>query len=87
MLEQRVRYLTSGELLEDLTAALADQTIHDRVRFYAKFSLLIVDAFGFDRSGQRGTGAEFRPVQLIDASQRGVRAAVGVGWRLVVVPA
>ena len=32
MLEQRVRYITSGELLEDLTAALADQTIHDRVR-------------------------------------------------------
>jgi DNA replication protein DnaC len=38
MLEQHVRYITSGELLEDLTAALADQTIHDRVRFYAKFS-------------------------------------------------
>ena len=31
MLEQHVRYVTSGELLEDLTAALADQTIHDRV--------------------------------------------------------
>ena len=49
MLEQRVRYITSGELLEDLTAALADQTIHDRVRFYAKFGLLIIDEFGFDR--------------------------------------
>jgi DNA replication protein DnaC len=49
LLEQRVYYITSGELLEDLTAALADQTIHDRVRFYAKFSLLIIDAFGFDR--------------------------------------
>jgi DNA replication protein DnaC len=46
MLEQRVRYVTSGELLEDLTAALADQTIHDRVRFYAKFSLLIIDQCG-----------------------------------------
>jgi DNA replication protein DnaC len=50
LLEQRVRYITSGELLEDLTAALADQTIHDRVRFYAKFSLLIVDEFAFDRT-------------------------------------
>jgi DNA replication protein DnaC len=50
ILEQRVRYVTSGELLEDLTAALADQTIHDRVRFYAKFSLLIIDEFGFDRT-------------------------------------
>ena len=45
----KVHYLTSGKLLEDLTAALADQTIHDRVRFYAKFDLLIIDEFGFDR--------------------------------------
>ncbi len=30
--------------------SLADQTIHDRVRFYAKFSLLIIDEFGFDRT-------------------------------------
>lgn len=50
LLEHHVRYITSGELLEDLTAALADQTIHDRVRFYAKFSLLIIDEFGFDRT-------------------------------------
>ena len=45
----RVHYLTSGKLLEDLTAAMADHTIHDRVRFYAKFDLLIIDEFGFDR--------------------------------------
>lgn len=45
----KVHYLTSGKLLEDLTAALADHTIHDRVRYYAKFDLLIIDEFGFDR--------------------------------------
>ena len=45
----KVHYLTSGKLLEDLTAALADGTVHDRVRFYAKFGLLIIDEFGFDR--------------------------------------
>ena len=45
----RVRYITSGQLLEDLTAALADRTIHERVRYYAKFDLLIIDEFGFDR--------------------------------------
>jgi DNA replication protein DnaC len=45
----RVRYLTSGALLEDLTAALADQTIHDRIRVYARPDLLIIDEFGFDR--------------------------------------
>jgi DNA replication protein DnaC len=49
MLDYPVRYITSGELLEDLTAALADQTIHNRVRFYARFRLLIIDEFGFDR--------------------------------------
>jgi DNA replication protein DnaC len=45
----RVFYTTSGALLEDLTAALADQTIHDRVRFYARFDLLVIDEFGLDR--------------------------------------
>jgi DNA replication protein DnaC len=45
----RVYYLTSGELLEDLTAALADHTIHDRVRHYARYDLLIIDEFGLDR--------------------------------------
>jgi DNA replication protein DnaC len=49
MLEHPVHYVTSGKLLEDLTAAMADQTIHKRVRFYAKFRLLIIDEFGFDR--------------------------------------
>jgi len=49
MLELPVYSITSGELLEDLTAALADRTIHERVWFYAKFRLLSIDAFGFDR--------------------------------------
>jgi DNA replication protein DnaC len=49
VLGYRVYYITSGELLEDLTAALADQTVHDRVRFYARFDLLIIDEFGLDR--------------------------------------
>ena len=49
MLEYPVYYITSGELLEDLTAAMADQTLPDRVRFYAKFHFLIIDEFGFDR--------------------------------------
>jgi DNA replication protein DnaC len=49
VLEHRVHYITSGDLLKDLTAALADQTVYDRVRFYARFALLIVDEFGLDR--------------------------------------
>jgi DNA replication protein DnaC len=45
----RVRYLTSGALLEDLTAALADGTIHECIRKFARPELLIIDEFGFDR--------------------------------------
>lgn len=45
----RVYYITSGALVEDLTAALADHTMHQRVRFYARFDLLIIDEFGFDK--------------------------------------
>ena len=78
MLEQRVRYITSGELLEDLTAALADQTIHDRVRFYAKFSLLLIDEFGFDRI-ERSLCPQAASLwyKIIDArSQRGSTALV-----------
>jgi DNA replication protein DnaC len=78
MREQRVRYVTSGELLADLTAGLADQTIHDRVRFYAKFSLLIIDAFGFDRT-ERAVCPEAASLwyKIIDArSQRSSTALV-----------
>ena len=47
---QRVRYITSAALLADLTAYLADRTLPERVRYYARFALLIVDEFGFDAS-------------------------------------
>ena len=49
----RVRYTTSAGLIEDLTAALADQTLPRQVRYYAHFDLLIVDEFGFDRLERR----------------------------------
>ena len=44
-----MRYTTSGELFTELTAALADQTLPKRIRFYCRFDLLIIDEFGFDR--------------------------------------
>jgi DNA replication protein DnaC len=78
MLEQRVHYITSGQLLEDLTAAMADQTIHNRVRFYAKFQLLIIDEFGFDRI-ERAVCPQAASLwyKIIDArSQRGSTALV-----------
>jgi DNA replication protein DnaC len=77
LLEQRVRYVTSGELLEDLTAALADQTIHDRIRFYAKFRLLIIDEFGFDRT-ERAVCKEAASLwyKIIDARSQRVSTAL-----------
>lgn len=45
----RVRYTTSAALLEDLTASLADKTLPERLRYYARFPLLMIDEFGFDR--------------------------------------
>ena len=78
LLEHSVHYITSGELLEDLTAALADQTIHNRVRFYARFSLLIVDEFGFDRV-ERSLSPQATSLwyKIIDArSQKGSTALI-----------
>ena len=45
----RVRYITSAELLHDLTASLADHSLHQRLRYYCNFDLLAIDEFGFDR--------------------------------------
>ena len=45
----RVRYVASDELLADLGASLADGTTPKRIRYYARFDLLIIDGFGFDR--------------------------------------
>ena len=36
-------------ILQDLTAALADQTLPRLLRYYAQFDLVILDEFGFDR--------------------------------------
>jgi len=49
----RVRYTTSAGLIMKLTAALADQTLPKKVRYYASFDLLIVDEFGFDQLERR----------------------------------
>jgi len=49
VLGYRVRCTTSAGLLADLTASLADQTLPKRVRYYARFDLLIIDEFGFDK--------------------------------------
>jgi DNA replication protein DnaC len=44
-----VRYATSAKLLQDFTAALADGTFTRVLAEYARFDLLLIDEFGFDR--------------------------------------
>jgi DNA replication protein DnaC len=45
----RVLYRTSAQLIRDLTASLADKTLPERLRFYSRPQLLIIDEWGFDR--------------------------------------
>ena len=45
----RVRYATSAKLLQKFTAALADGTFSRMLDEYARFDLLLIDEFGFDR--------------------------------------
>jgi DNA replication protein DnaC len=78
MLQHPVHYVTSGKLLEDLTAAMADQSLPHRVRFYAKFHFLIIDEFGFDRI-ERSLCPQAASLwyKIIDArSQRGSTALI-----------
>ena len=48
VLGKRVRYTTSGDLITQLTASLADGTLPRQISYWTKFDLLIVDEFGLD---------------------------------------
>ena len=52
----RVRYTTSADLLRDLTASLADHSLHERLRYYSNFELLAIDEFGFDKIERAESG-------------------------------
>jgi DNA replication protein DnaC len=45
----RVLYRTSAQLISDLAASLADKTLSEKLRRYARPDLLIIDEFGCDR--------------------------------------
>lgn len=73
----RVRYVTSAELLEELTAALADKTLTARVRNYQSFDLLIIDEFGFDKLERREyPDAPSLLYKVIDARSRRASTAL-----------
>ncbi|HRA89818.1 MAG TPA: ATP-binding protein, partial [Planctomycetaceae bacterium] len=46
VLGKRVRYTTSGDLITQLTASLADGTLPRQISYWTKFDLLIVDEKG-----------------------------------------
>jgi DNA replication protein DnaC len=74
---QRVRYITSAELLEDLSACLADRSLRERVRYYARFELLILDEFGFDRIERQETPqAASLLYKIMDARSQKVSTAL-----------
>jgi DNA replication protein DnaC len=45
----RVRYRTSSKLLQEFTAAMADGSLDRKLNRYARYDLLLIDEFGFDR--------------------------------------
>jgi DNA replication protein DnaC len=49
VLGYRVRYATSAKLLQESTAALADGSLARLLDAYARWDLLLIDEFGFDR--------------------------------------
>jgi DNA replication protein DnaC len=49
VLGYRVRYATSAKLLQEATAALADGSLARLLDAYARWDLLLIDEFGFDR--------------------------------------
>lgn len=79
----RVRYTTSADLLKDLTASLADQTLPQRVRYYARFDLVIIDEFGFDKI-ERAEAPQAASLlyKIIDARSQQCSTALGHQHRL-----
>lgn len=80
----RVRYTTSADLLEDLRASLADQTLPRRIRYWSRFDLVIIDEFGFDRI-ERGECPQAANLfyKLIDArsGQRSTALATNIDFQ------
>ena len=49
MSNRRVRYTTSAEMLADLNASLADNTLEDQLKAYVRPDLLVIDEFGLEQ--------------------------------------
>ena len=76
-LGQRVKYVTSAGLLEDLASAAGEKTLPNRIRYYRRFDLLIIDELGFDKLELREyPEAPSLLYKVIDTRQRSSTALV-----------
>ena len=78
ILGYRVRYATSAKLLREFTAALADGTFEHTLDSYARYDLLLIDEFGFDRLSAR---SRLKPVPFTIACWTPARDGVRPPWR------
>ena len=65
ILGYRVRYATSAKLLQEFTAALADGTFEHTLDAYARYDLLLIDEFGFDRLELRSSSLKPAPFTIV----------------------
>ena len=64
VLGYRVRYAISAELLQEFTAALADGSFGRMLKEYARFDLLLIDEFGFERWSARSNPRRVRSITV-----------------------
>jgi DNA replication protein DnaC len=51
----RCRYSTAADMLTELMASLADQSLHQKLKQYTSPDILLIDELGFDRLEQQDT--------------------------------
>jgi DNA replication protein DnaC len=82
VLGYRVRYTTSAALLKDLTASLADQTLPQRLRYYGRFDLLIIDEFGCASRSIKTPCRARDPTRSRRSGSEKLRAGEASAWTL-----
>ena len=72
----RAFYTTSAQMIAKLTAAMADKTLNETLKHYAKWDVLIVDEFGFDRIEREECPQAAHLLYKIIASRHQIRSTI-----------
>ena len=72
----RAFYTTSAQMIAKLTAAMADKTLNETLKHYAKWDVLIVDEFGFDRIEREECPQAAHLLYKITASRHQIRSTI-----------